>query len=342
MKKYSINIIGSGLFLLILIFALQIFLPRRYSVPHLLIRESTKYWNLSTGSRIAYTLIEARTTRRPFPVIYLHGGPGGSISDKTISSLAALADEGYDVYLYDQIGSGLSDRLKDINEYTADRHKKDLEEIIKKTGAEKVILIGQSWGAMLSLLVVSDNADKIEKIIFTGPGPVFPVHTQLAQLKTPDSLQLTHPYYSNVEGNRASTNIRARAMEFFAIRFGWKLASDKEADDFAAYRNAMVNRSTVCDTAKIPEMHGGSGFYSQVMTMKTIYDISDPRPRLANSKIPVLIMKGQCDNQPWGFVTEYLALFPQHQLCIIPNAGHFIFLEQPELYLKTIRAFLNK
>ncbi len=342
MKKYSINIIGSGLFLLILVFTLQVFLPRSYPVPHLLIRESTKYWNLSTGSRIAYTLIKARTARRPFPVIYVHGGPGGAISDKTISSLAALADDGYDVYLYDQIGSGLSERLKDINEYTAERHKKDLEEIIQKTGAEKVILMGQSWGAVLSLLVVSDNADKVEKIIFASPGPIFPVHTQLAQLKAPDSLQITHPYYSNAEGNRASTNIRTKAMEFFAIRLGWKIASDNEADDFAAFRNAMVNRSTVCDTSKIPEIEGGSGFYSQVMTMKTIYGIADPRPKLKNSKISVLILKGQCDNQPWGFATEYLSLFPQHQLCIIRNAGHFIYLEQPEMYLKTIRAFLNK
>jgi pimeloyl-ACP methyl ester carboxylesterase len=51
-----------------------------------------------------------------------------------------------DVYLYDQIGSGWSDRLDDIRQYTALRHKKDLEAIVQAIGAEKVILIGQSWG----------------------------------------------------------------------------------------------------------------------------------------------------------------------------------------------------
>ena len=53
-------------------------------------------------------------------------------------------------------------------------------------------------------------------------------------------------------------------------------------------------------------------------------------------------MKGQCDNQPWGFTNEYLELFKNHQLKIIPNAGHSISVEQPELYLKTIRVFLNQ
>jgi pimeloyl-ACP methyl ester carboxylesterase len=50
-------------------------------------------------------------------------------------------------------------------------------------------------------------------------------------------------------------------------------------------------------------------------------------------------MKGQCDNQKWGFTNEYLQLFRNHQLNIIPNAGHFISVEQPELYQKIIRKF---
>jgi pimeloyl-ACP methyl ester carboxylesterase len=53
-------------------------------------------------------------------------------------------------------------------------------------------------------------------------------------------------------------------------------------------------------------------------------------------------MKGQCDNQPWGAAKEYLELFPNHQLKIIPGAGHSISVEQPEVYLETIRDFLRQ
>jgi pimeloyl-ACP methyl ester carboxylesterase len=38
---------------------------------------------------------------------------------------------------------------------------------------------------------------------------------------------------------------------------------------------------------------------------------------------------------------DYLEHFPNCQLKIIPDAGHAISVEQPELYLKTMRDFLN-
>ncbi|MBK8748315.1 MAG: hypothetical protein IPM04_10700 [Saprospiraceae bacterium] len=103
-----------------------------------------------------------------------------------------------------------------------------------------------------------------------------------------------------------------------------------------------MNKATVCDTSLALKAEGGGGFYAQIMTAQSFNSIQDTRPKLKDSKIPILIMKGQCDNQPWGFTNEYLELFKNHQLKIIPNAGHSISVEQPELYLKTIRVFLNQ
>ena len=144
MKKNFLRVIKYALLPAAAIFLISAFFPRKYDVPDLLQRPGTHYWVLSTGSKIAYTLISGKGVKKQYPVIYLHGGPGGYISDRNIETLAPLSEDGYDVYLYDQTGSGQSDRLADIEEYTADRHKKDLEEIVKKSGAEKVILIGQS------------------------------------------------------------------------------------------------------------------------------------------------------------------------------------------------------
>lgn len=109
-------------------------------------RADTQYWQLPTGSRIAFTRIAAKAKKRPYPIIYLHCGPGGHVRDGLIGSLAPLAQEGYDLYFYDQIGSGMLDRLADITEYTVERHIQDLAAINEKLGGGKVILIGQSWG----------------------------------------------------------------------------------------------------------------------------------------------------------------------------------------------------
>ncbi len=341
MRKNIFRFITYALLLSFVVYMLAVFIPRSYDVPQMHIRKSTQYWDLQTGSKIAYTLVSAKGIKKPYPIIYLHGGPGGFISDRNIEMLEPLSEGGFDIYLYDQIGSGQSERLVNINEYTADRHKKDLEELIKKIGSEKVILIGQSWGAVLATLFIADNPDKVDKAILTGAGPIIPMREELVNTNAPDSLNLRKPPYSNGEANEKSENSRTNAITFWAKSFGKKLASDKEADDFQTYLTLELNKATVCDTSKALKAEGGGGFYAHVMTVQSFNEIQDTRPKLKGSKVPILIMKGQCDNQPWGFLNEYLELFPNHHLKIIPDAGHSISVEQPELYLKTIREFLN-
>lgn len=342
MTKFFFTVIKYILLVFVTIFLFNIFYPRSYNVPQFQRRANTQYWNLSTGSRIAYTLIEAKNKKKGYPIIYLHGGPGGHISNRDINVLSNISESGYDIYLYDQIGSGQSGRLKNINDYTVERHIKDLKEIIKQTGAEKVILIGQSWGSILALLFAADNSSKVYKIIFTSPGPVYPVNKRLAATKIPDRVHLRNPFFTNAQGNKLANNIRTKAMSFCATSLGKRIATDKEADDFATYLNYELNKSTVCDTSKILKEEAGDGFYSGIMTLHSLSKVNDPRPKIQSVAIPVLVMKGECDNQKWGFTNEYLQLFKNSQLIVVPGAGHFISVEQPELYIKTIKEFLNK
>ncbi|MEO6916162.1 MAG: alpha/beta hydrolase, partial [Chitinophagaceae bacterium] len=293
------------LIITIIIFSFEIFYPRSYNVPHLKERPNTQYWDLSSGSKIGYTLIQGKGNKKQYPIIYLHGGPGGHITDRDFQAFTSLADSGFDIYLYDQIGNGQSERLVNIKDYTVARHIEDLNEIIKKINANKVILIGQSWGSIFAALFVANYSDKIEKIIFTSPGPIFPVHQELAGLQSPDSFHLKVPFYSNAQGNKIANNIRTKAMAFLATKFDIKLATDKEADDFATYLNYEVNKSTVCDTSNILKEDAGSGFYASIMTFNSLTKVNDQRPNLKNLKTPVLVIKGQCDNQKWGFTNEY-------------------------------------
>ncbi len=342
MKKSILQLIKYVLLLGLVVFLLEVFIPRTYDVHPIQNRIGIKYWELQTGSRIAYTLVSAKGIKKPYPIIFLQGGPGGFISNRNIKMLEPLSEDGFDIYLYDQIGSGLSERLSDITKYTSERHKKDLEEIIKKIGSEKVIIIGQSWGAILATLFIADNPHKVEKLILTGPGPIQPMHEEFADIISPDSLKLRKPIYSNAKATEKRKNIRIMAAAFWAKTFGKKLIPDEEADAFQTYLNQELNKATICDTSKALKAEGGGGFYAHVMTVQSFKEIQDIRPKLKGSMLPILLMKGQCDNQAYGFMIEYLELFPNHQLKIIPDAGHSISVEQPELYLKTIREFLNQ
>ncbi len=339
-KITAASILLSGLLLLLWL----IFVPRSYTVPPFENRADEQYWDLPTGSRIGYAFVPAKGVKQPYPIIFLQGGPGSWIGDATLNMLAPLSENGFDVYLYDQIGAGHSGRLADIREYTADRHKRDLEAIVQQIGTEKVILIGQSWGAILATLFVADNPGSVEKLILTGPGPIYPVNQTIRNVKAPDSLQLKNPLYTNRQGNEKMNTLRTRAMSWFATTFGKKIASEKEADAFEALLSHDCRKSCVCDTTILRHspVTSGSGFYVSVMTVKSLTQIQDPRPKIQGLPIPLLLMRGQCDNQLWGYQAEYLDLFPKHQLAVFPDAGHVIALEQPELYLKTLRTFLGK
>ena len=70
-------------------------------------------WQLSTGSSIRYVNVSAVDRRRPDPVVFLHGGPGVPDLAGDSRYFGQLADDGFDVYVYAQVGSGPSSRLAD-------------------------------------------------------------------------------------------------------------------------------------------------------------------------------------------------------------------------------------
>jgi len=323
-------------------FICLIFVPKKYNVPKLENLNQTQFWKLSTGSKIGYTLISSTKAKKGNPIIYLHGGPGGCITKEIINTFTPFSKNGYDIYLYDQIGSGHSQRLKNIAEYTVNRHVEDLGEIINTIGSSKVILIGQSWGAILATLFVAEYPHMVEKVILTGPGPILPIKNNMASQKAPDSLHFIKPIFSNQDGNEKSYNLRAKLIWSWAYIFEKKFAKDSEVDEFFTYLNSALNKSIVCDTSLIPKAKGGGGYYAHIMTVKSFNEVVNPRPKIKTIKTPLLIMKGQCDNQKWKFAKEYLDLFQNSKLEVIPNAGHSIAIEQQELYTQTIMGFLNE
>ena len=291
MKKNVIKITKWLLLIAIITFLVKGCFPTKLDVPHMQKRVSTQYWNLPTGSKIAYTFIAAKGIKKPNPIIYLHGGPGGYVYTKNIENLSNLAELGYDVYLYDQIGSGLSDRLEKVKEYTADRHREDLEQIVQLLGVKQVILIGQSWGGALAVLYAADNVEKVEKLIFTCPGAIKPANSALEKLVPPDSLQLKDAFNPSLQATGIALNPRYISIGVWARFFGVKLASDLEADSYLTKLATVFTKGLVYDPSKALAEEGGAGCYSNLNTSVSYGKLSDPRINLTGTKIPILVLK---------------------------------------------------
>ena len=200
--------------------------------------------------------------------------------------------------------------------------------------------MGQSWGGALATLYAADNLNKVDKIILTCSGAVKPVVDSVEKIKAPDSLHLKDPMEVNRDVIAFVLKPRYIAIRFWAF-FGKKIASDEEADSYINKMAMGFTKGPVYDPSKILPEEGGGGGYCNIKTPTSYSKLADPRPKLKNNNIPVLIIKGQYDNIPWGNTNEYIDIFKTSQLKIIEKAGHDVYSEKPDEYLLAMKLFLK-
>lgn len=132
------------------------------------------FWQLSTGSRIAYVRIPARGREHATPLVFLHGGPAVADMRGEAAFFGRLARDGFDVYVYDEVGSGFSSRLPDPRDYSLQRDIDDLEAVRKGIKARRLVLIGHSYGAEIAAGYLAEHPQHVSGAVFSSPGPLDP------------------------------------------------------------------------------------------------------------------------------------------------------------------------
>ncbi|TDW48931.1 pimeloyl-ACP methyl ester carboxylesterase [Flavobacterium sp. 270] len=131
---------------------------------------------------IAVNYIPTKKLSNDYPVLFLHGSSfptalsfGFKMNNE--SWMTNLSENGYDVFALDFLGYGNSDRYPEMeNNFTDGKVvgrgeevvldvDKAIEFIRKKTGKNKVYLIGHSWGGSVAALYASKFPEKIEKLV---------------------------------------------------------------------------------------------------------------------------------------------------------------------------------
>lgn len=97
-----------------------------------------------------YKVWTKRIGSGPLKVLLLHGGPG--FTHQYLEAMESfLPPAGIEMYYYDQLGCGNSDKPDDLSLWTRDRYREEVEEVRLGLGLEDFVLYGQSWGGMLSI-----------------------------------------------------------------------------------------------------------------------------------------------------------------------------------------------
>lgn len=131
---------------------------------------------------IAINHIAPNVISNDYPILFLHGStfPTALSFDfkmNNVSWMSSLSSNGYDVYGLDFLGYGNSDRYAEME--NASKKTKvvgraadvcldvemAVEMILKKTGKNKIYLIGHSWGGTVAGLFATKFPDKIEKLV---------------------------------------------------------------------------------------------------------------------------------------------------------------------------------
>jgi proline iminopeptidase len=99
-------------------------------------------------------------------VLTLHGGPGGT--HDYLLPLADLAQFGYRVVLYDQLGCGRSERPKSANYYSIGKAVDEVEAVRKALRLGRVHLFGSSYGGALALDVALKYQRNLRSLIVSN------------------------------------------------------------------------------------------------------------------------------------------------------------------------------
>ena len=249
------------------------------------------------------------------PLIIIHGLYGSS--DNWVSVARSLSDN-FEVFLIDQRNHGHSPHSKD---HTYDLMKEDLRQFMDQHDIDKAIIMGHSMGGKTAMFFAVDYPERISHLIIADISP--------RAYKEEDSSQLLS--HSNI--------IHAMfKLDFYGIE------NREEIDDILAkdIPDKRVRQFLLKNVNRTKNNE-----YSWIINIRTIRnELSNILEGLSEDQeevvgFPVLFLKGEkseyIQDQDKQLISK---IFPYADIEIIPNAGHWLHAEQPELFLKKIKNFV--
>jgi proline iminopeptidase len=99
------------------------------------------------------------------PAVFLHGGPGGGISE---DHRRLFDPERYDVLLFDQRGAGKSTPYAGLEANTTWHLIADIERLRQLAKVDKWLVFGGSWGSTLALAYAQTHTERVSELVVRG------------------------------------------------------------------------------------------------------------------------------------------------------------------------------
>jgi len=291
------------------------------------IREEEGYIPVEDGYRVWYWSVGGSGGKdEQVPLLLLHGGPGAPYD--YLENLQALATETRRVIFYDQLGCGRSDQPDEPERWRVPRFVDEVGMVRKALGLERVHILGQSWGGMLAIEYALSQPDGLMSLILsntTSSIPLWIAEANRLRAELPPEVQATLTRHE--EAGTTDSEEYQQAMIVFYDRHVLRI---QPMPDYV--QRTFDNMGQVYLT-----MNGPSEFH--VIGVIKDWDRTD---RLAEIRVPTLIISGRYDEST-PTINEVLQRGISGSAWIVfENSSHLSHVEEPELYMQTVRNFLNR
>jgi proline iminopeptidase len=278
------------------------------------------------GGRIWYRLNGAAHLHKKPAIIVMHGGPGGT--HRGNMPYVALSDD-YPVILYDQLGTGNSDRPGDKANWTVERFVAEIDHIRKALGLREVIIAGHSWGGTLAAEYAVRRPVGLRAVILSSP--LINTRQWIADNQRWID-QLPADVAETIRTHEAAGTTDTPEYRRAEAEFYKRHMCRKSPCPGARYRVDGPPRNMTM----YEHMWGPSEFFAPGTLQD--YDIS---ARLHTINVPSLMICGEFDEAAPESCRKYAGMIANATTFIVPDAGHATMAEDEALYMKTVRSFLQ-
>ena len=274
------------------------------------------------GGRIWYNMKGEGTGT---PIILLHGGPG--FPSSYLRALRVLSDE-RPVYIYDQLGSGLSDHPSDTSLWHIERFVEELQTLRDSLGLTEVYLYGHSWGTMLAARYMEGKPSGVKGVIFASPCLSAARWTHDADSLVrllPDSVQRA------IAAADKSGQYEAPAYQSAVAAYSERYLNRTPLDSQTIRANQRMNMTVYM------QMWGPSEFRAT----GNLKDY-DATPRLGEISVPTLFTAGEFDEATPATTRYYASLVKGSEFQVVPASGHLTPIDNPTETVRQVREWLRK
>jgi proline iminopeptidase len=259
-------------------------------------------------------------------IVCLHGGPGAT--HDYLLPLRDLAESGYRVVFYDQLGCGNSEMPKNYALFTVERAVEELEAFRQEMKLGRVHLMGSSYGGMLALAYALKYQKNLRSLITTGGLASVPLTiAEMERLKSrlpPDVIRVMDEYESRGEYENPAYEM---AVMVFYQRHLLRL---KKWPPEQMHTMAHMSRPVY------GTMNGPNEF--TIIGNIRYWDITDQLHRI---RVPALVTGGRYDEVTPKVARSIHRHIPGSKLVIFQKSSHLAMWEERAKYMRTLDRFMR-